>query len=1124
MKRKNPAFPAMLILSLVVNIFVSPFSLSGSVLAATLPVIDDFEAGLPSGTDANGVAIGFVTFRDSNSTVAISTTTAPPLPVPGAADPNTVLKMDLNVAAFAGFVHNFENAAVDTWVPQDWSAYEGISFWLYGKDSGTTMFMDVLDNRNPGSSRDDAERWSIDIPDNFSGWQEIKIPFASMHRKEIGNGAPNDGFGLTEIHGWALGTVTTPAPQTYYVDNARVYGVAPVRPLTVGFTAIDYKFTEGTTATLAARLSKPSADPVTVQYATSFGLAIPGRDFTPVSGTLTFPPNVTQQSFTVQTIDNQKYEGERGVLVELSDPTGGAALGIPPITRLDILDNESYDPTLLDDFETYPYLWSIDKKATLSIPEIASGDPLALPDQGAFEHVLQAVQKNGSGTYAFSRTFPVGQDWSDSGGVSFWYYGRNSNKDIVVSLDNNQSAIGTPSDWKLVWADEFNSRAGTAPDPSVWGQEVGDGTANGIAGWGNSELEFYTGGTSNVATNGLGSLQITARAADGSLMCYYGPCEYTSARLLTKERFEVAYGRIEARIKVPQGAGLWPAFWMLGTDIDQVNWPQTGEIDIMEFVGREPNQVFGTLHGPGYSGGESYGKVYDLGQPVSDAYHVFAVEWEPDKIVWYIDGIPYFTAMPDDPFLQGKQWVFNHPFFILMNVAVGGNFGGPVGEDTTFPQSMSVDYVRLYQTRPKPLSFSTSFQDDFSGWQRISIPFSAFQNPDGFVLDLSEVQTLRFVIPDGLRNPVLLDQVKLNCPDEVTVVNNADSGAGSLRKALGTVCVGGTVNFSEDLAGQTITLLSGPLTLGKNVTIDGSAAPGLAISGNNADRVFIVNAGTTATINGLTVTNGFGWQLAGGILNNGSLTLEHVSVTQNTMATDAGDFWQGGGGIYNGDGATFNLIDSRVTNNQARWSGGGVYSFFNTTTTIVRSTISGNVSGDVGGAIRSLGNMTITNSTLSGNQSTGWHGGAIFQTDGDISITNSTIANNIAPDYAPSTFFIGQFGGSFVPTLTLTNSIITGNHWYACERFASGTVGNVVSGGNNVVQDDSCNPVASDLIGADPLLGPLADNGGPTLTQALLAGSPAIDAANDAVCPPTDQRGITRPQGTHCDIGAYEAP
>jgi beta-glucanase (GH16 family) len=1119
MRTKNTAFTILLILSL----FINSFAFAGPALAAELPVIDDFENGLPAGTDPNGVAVGFVTFNDPNSTVAISTTDAPPAPVPGASDPNHVLKMDVSVVSYAGFVHNFENSAVDAWVPQDWSAYEGISFWLYGNNSGTTVFVDVLDNRNPGSTRDDAERWSIDFLDNFNGWQEIKIPFESMRRKEIGNGAPNDGFGLTEVHGWALGTVTTPAPQSYYVDNAMVYGVAPIRPLTVGFTAIDYKFTEGATATITARLSKPSSDPVTVDYATSFGLAIPDRDFIPVSGTLTFPPNSTLQSFTVQTIDNQKYEGERGVLVELSNPTGGAAMGLPPIARLDILDNESYDPTLLDDFETYPYLWSVDKKATLSIPEIAAGDSLALPGQGAYEHVLQAAQKNGRGTYQFSRTFPVGQDWSEADGVNFWYYGRSSNKDIGISLDSNQAAIGEPSEWKLVWRDEFNTKAGTAPNPSVWGREVGDGTVNGIPGWGNSELEYYTDGTDNVSTDGRGSLQITAKEADGTLICYYGPCEYTSARLLTKERFEVAYGRVEARIKVPVGAGLWPAFWMLGTDIDQVNWPQTGEIDIMEYVGRVPNQVFGTLHGPGYSGGQSYGNIYDLGKPVADDYHVFAVEWQPDKIVWYIDGIQYFAATPNDPFMQGKQWVFNHPFFILMNVAVGGNFGGSVGADTTFPQSMSVDYVRLYQTKPKPVSFNASFLDDFTGWKQISIPFSAFQNADGYVLDPSNVQTLRFVIPDGLSHAVLIDQLRLNCPNEVTVINTADSGAGSLRKALGTVCVGGTVTFSDALAGQTITLLSGPLTLGKNVTIDASAAPGLTISGNNSDRVIIVNAGTTATVKNLTLTDGFGFQLAGGILNNGSLTLDHVVLTGNTMATNAGDFWQGGGGIYNGDGATFNLIDSSVTNNQAGWSGGGVYSFFNSTTNIVRSTISGNVSNDVGGGIRSLGNMTITNSTISGNTSTGWHGGAIFQTDGNITITNSTIANNIAPDWAPSTLFIGQFGGGFVPTLTLTNSIITGNHWYACERFASGTAGNVVSD-NNLVQDDSCNPAASDLIISDAQIGSLDDNGGPTLTHALLPGSPAIDAANDAACPATDQRGITRPQGAHCDIGSYESP
>ena len=1115
-----------LLLTLVVlsNLFViagpTPLGWAVRATAGALPVIDDFESGLPAGTDPNGVSIGFVTFRDPSSSVEISTTAAPPASVPGAPDPNNVLKMDLSVVSYAGFVHNLENASVNAWVSQDWSAYEGLSFWLYGNNSGTTMFVDVLDNRNAGSTRDDAERWSIDVPDNFSGWKEIKIPFASLHRKEIGNGAPNDGLGLTEVHGWALGTITTPAPQSYYVDNVTLYGTAPIVPLTVRFGAGSYSVVEGNVATATAKLSKPSSDPVTVEYRTSFGSAVADRDYFPVSGTLTFPPDTTQQSFTVATIDDTKYQGARSVQVELSNPTGGAALGVPPIARVDILDTESYDPLLLDDFETYPYLWYVSPKATLTSLEIQAGSPLALPGQGAYEGVLRVAQKWGKGAHRFGRSFAIGQDWSESSGLTFWYYGQNSGRDIGVRLENDQTSHYPPKP-KLVWSDEFNARAGTAPNAGVWGREVGDGTVNGIPGWGNQELEYYTGGTANVATDGRGNLAITAREADGTLMCYYGPCEYTSARLLTKDRFEVAYGRLEARIKVPRGSGLWPAFWMLGTDLDRAGWPQTGEIDVMEHVGREPNAVFGTIHGPGYSGGQSYGDTHDLGKPVADAFHIFAIEWQPDHIAWFVDGIKYFEAAPGDAYLQGKEWVFNHPFFLLMNLAVGGNFGGPVGPETVFPQRLLVDYVRLYQVRPRPVNFDASFHDDFTGWRQVTVPFSAFVNAGGATLDLTAVQGFSFLVPGGMRRPVRIDQVRLACSADLTVTSAADSGPGSLRKLLGSVCTGGTVHFAPALTGQTITLTSGPLTLDRSVTIDGAGAPGLTISGNNTDRVVIVNAGTTATLRQVTLAHGYGWQVAGGVLNNGALTLDHAVVTENTMATDAGDYWQGGGGIYNGSGSTLTLVDSTVSGNTAHWSGGGVYSFFDTTTTIVRSTISGNVSNDVGGGIRSLGTTVITNSTISGNTSTGWHGGAIFQTDGNLTISSSTIATNVGPDWAPSTIFIGNWG-VFVPTLTLTNTIITGNHWYACERFAPPTAGNIVSGGHNVVQDASCSPAASDMIIEDAGIGPLGNNGGPTPTHPLLPGSPAIGAADDAACPTTDQRGVERPQGVHCDVGAFE--
>jgi hypothetical protein len=298
----------------------------------------------------------------------------------------------------------------------------------------------------------------------------------------------------------------------------------------------------------------------------------------------------------------------------------------------------------------------------------------------------------------------------------------------------------------------------------------------------------------------------------------------------------------------------------------------------------------------------------------------------------------------------------------------------------------------------------------------------------------------------------------------------------------------------------------------------------LSISGNNTVRIFEVNAGTTATVKYLTVTNGYGWQLAGGILNNGSLTLDHVTVKNSAVATNAQDWWQGGGGIYVGGGGVLNLTNSTVSDNTAGpANGGGLYAIQNTTVNISNSTVSGNTAGNVAGAFRSLGNAIIDNSTISGNTATGWHGGAIFHTDGALKISNSTIANNVGPDWAPSAIFVGSYNPAVVPSLELINTIITGNHWYACEQFASGGVVSLVSGGHNLIQDATCNPVASDAVVADALIGPLADNGGPTLTHALLPGSPAIDAADDAACPATDQRGITRPQGAHCDIGSYEA-
>jgi beta-glucanase (GH16 family) len=257
------------------------------------------------------------------------------------------------------------------------------------------------------------------------------------------------------------------------------------------------------------------------------------------------------------------------------------------------------------------------------------------------------------------------------------------------------SASPAARGWMLVWSDEFDGPAGARPDPATWGYDVGDGSAIGLPGWGNLERQWYTDSPDNAALDGAGNLVLTARETDGSTDCYYGPCEFTSARLLTKGRLEVQYGRLEARIRVPGGTGLWPAFWMLGTSMDLAGWPASGEIDVMEFVGRRPTEILGTLHGPGYSGSSGFTRTVDLRAPVADEAHTVAIEWQPGRIVWLLDGAPYLEATPAD--VAPNAWVFDQPFFLLLNIAVGGSFGGPVAPETIFPASMSVDYVRLYR-------------------------------------------------------------------------------------------------------------------------------------------------------------------------------------------------------------------------------------------------------------------------------------------------------------------------------------------------------------------------------------------------------------------------------------------
>ncbi|WP_432940047.1 ricin-type beta-trefoil lectin domain protein [Kribbella sp. CA-253562] len=249
------------------------------------------------------------------------------------------------------------------------------------------------------------------------------------------------------------------------------------------------------------------------------------------------------------------------------------------------------------------------------------------------------------------------------------------------------SAYAAAAVGPVVWSDEFNAAAGTPPDQNKWRYDIGG------SGWGNNERQYYTNSTRNSAHDGNGNLVITARRESGGFQCHYGPCEYTSARLLTASTFTRTYGRFEARMKLPRTQGLWPAFWMLGTGNN--GWPGNGEIDIMENIGKEPSNSYGTLHGPGYFGGEAISSRYTLpnGQQFADGFHTFTVDWEPNVVTWYVDGIQFARKTPAD--LGGDPWVFDHPFFMIMNVAVGGYWPGYPDATTVMPQTMTVDWVRV---------------------------------------------------------------------------------------------------------------------------------------------------------------------------------------------------------------------------------------------------------------------------------------------------------------------------------------------------------------------------------------------------------------------------------------------
>ena len=252
----------------------------------------------------------------------------------------------------------------------------------------------------------------------------------------------------------------------------------------------------------------------------------------------------------------------------------------------------------------------------------------------------------------------------------------------------NAPIVWQPGNWSVVWQDEFDGTAGTPPDATKWRHEIGGD------GWGNKELQYYTDGSDNVALDGAGNLAITAQRES-----YMGNA-YTSGRLTTKGLFSQAYGKFEARMQLVQGVGMWPAFWIMGENIDEVGWPAAGEVDIMEQRGYQLREIWGSLHGPNGED-KDLPSTYPGAVPddVNANFHVYAIEWDPDVVTFLVDEQPYAQVMRKN-LPAGGKWVWDHPFFVIVNLAVGGLFGGDPTDQTPMPQSLSLDYVRVSSRQP----------------------------------------------------------------------------------------------------------------------------------------------------------------------------------------------------------------------------------------------------------------------------------------------------------------------------------------------------------------------------------------------------------------------------------------
>lgn len=720
-------------------------------------VVDDYTGSVGSATNPFGASVGFPTWFGAGSIVLSNPTIADtdPLALPGQTGNKSVLMVDYNIVDWGGFTHAFADG--NDWVSQDWSRYDGVSFWLYGNNTGGTIQTEIFDNQQLGNTGDSAERWYYRITDNYTGWQFFRIPFSAFQRRSDWQpgGAPADGLTLTAVSGYAFGLPNGTGAKVAYLADYSLYGdlSAHGTVMQVQSAAYGYGANEGTPITVKVWLNEPvpTGQTVTVDYSITPDTAVPGINYTDTSGTLTFAAGESTKTVTVATINDGKIKATLIMDFNLSNPSG-ASLGWKNWATLGIINTNVPDPSMIDNFENgLPTPANLptnpNGSVTFNWEEILSTSPEAVPGQFPANYVLSGDYTAGA---KFDRMFGLSRNLTGYDALRFWYKGNNSGQTVKVKLYDGQPDPG-PSGWSLAWSDEFDGANGDAPNAAYWNYNTGG------HGWGNNEWEYYTDSRDNSALDGSGKLVITAKPnTDTSLECANGPagignqtCAYTSARLLTNGKIDFAFGRIEARMKIPHGQGVWPAFWMLGSDFDSVGWPNSGEIDIMENIGKdsEVQRLYGTVHGPGYSGGSGIGSgPYETGVNLYEDFHTYAIEWEPTQIRWYLDNnpVPYFTVNASDV-PAGKEWVFNKPFFIILNVAIGGNWPGNPDGSATFPQQMLVDYVRVYQGPDNAQRFESSFVDNSTDWQLVTLPYSGFipsaSQPAGAATNTSPVLT-----------------------------------------------------------------------------------------------------------------------------------------------------------------------------------------------------------------------------------------------------------------------------------------------------------------------------------------------------------------------------------------------